>query len=468
MTDETGLRSRQLDEDRNVFINRTGRFFVSTPEFGSRFNSDRLSQQERDWLHREGHDPRLDLEKHALAFARAQRKARAGPLQYLILVPTLRCNLACSYCQVSRTDEKAKGFDWDDATLKVVCEIVANLKVPKAKIEFQGGEPTLRPDLINAVMEAAPKDIDLSFVICTNLQKISPEIVEIFDRSDVQISTSLDGDIDTHTRQRLGSNDDAEEFSANLEWLVERYGPDKISALPTIDASSLPDIDALIYAYLSRGLTSIYLRPVNYHGFARKRHPSSISQSETWSAFHRRFVETLIRRNWQNRDVAIEETYLSHVLKRIFRPGVDGHVDLRSPNPMGQDYVVIDFDGKAYPTDEARMLSRSGVIDLAIGNVHDGWNTPERDALNAASTNAGDPVCEKCAYQPYCGRDLIDDIARYGTVEIPRNETEFCKRHLRLFDLAFELIYDPDEAVQYSLRRWLGLATDNIELGARV
>ena len=30
---------------------------------------------------------------------------------YLILIPTLRCNLSCSYCQVSRAPEKAKGYD---------------------------------------------------------------------------------------------------------------------------------------------------------------------------------------------------------------------------------------------------------------------------------------------------------------------------------------------------------------------
>ena len=36
---------------------------------------------------------------------------------YLILIPTLRCNLSCSYCQVSRAPEKAKGYDWDEDTL---------------------------------------------------------------------------------------------------------------------------------------------------------------------------------------------------------------------------------------------------------------------------------------------------------------------------------------------------------------
>jgi wyosine [tRNA(Phe)-imidazoG37] synthetase (radical SAM superfamily) len=30
------------------------------------------------------------------------------------VIPTLRCNLACSYCQVARAPEGAPGFDWSD------------------------------------------------------------------------------------------------------------------------------------------------------------------------------------------------------------------------------------------------------------------------------------------------------------------------------------------------------------------
>ncbi|NWM55125.1 His-Xaa-Ser system radical SAM maturase HxsB, partial [Escherichia coli] len=76
--------------------------------------------------------------------------------------------------------------------------------------------------------------------------------------------------------------------------------------------------------------------------------------------------------------------------RRIFQPGTDRHVDLRNPNPLGQDYVVIDHDGLVYPTDEARMLSRSGVIDLAIGDVRSGWTGERRDLLNAHSSNFDD------------------------------------------------------------------------------
>ena len=53
--------------------------------------------------------------------------------------------------------------------------------------------------------------------------------------------------------------------------------------------------------------------------------------------------------------------------------------------------------------------------------------------------------------------DIVDDIARYGRIDLPRRETAFCQRHIAIFDLAFRLLYATDEKVNYSLRRWLGL-----------
>lgn len=391
------------------------------------------------------------------SYLKARRRFTPGHLDYLILVPTLRCNLSCSYCQVSRVDELALGYDWDDETLAAVIEVVAKLKSPAVKIEFQGGEPTLRPDLIEAVIDAVPAEIDAQFVVCTNLQRIDDHILRIFDRSDVSISTSLDGPSDIHARQRLGGMNKSREFEANLRFVIDRYGAEKVSALPTIDPSAPVDPDQLIEAFTEYGFNSIYLRPINYQGFARKRHANAQDTGDDWSAYHRRFIMRLIERNWHDKSKTLAESYFSLLLHRIFRPGSQRHVDLRNPNPMGHDYVVIDHDGTAYPTDEARMLARSRVIDLSIGDVFTGWDTPQRDALDAASTLDNDPVCKTCAYQPYCGRDIVDDISRYGTIDVPRGDTEFCNRHMALFDLAFELIYSDDVSVRYSLGNWLGL-----------
>lgn len=396
------------------------------------------------------------LQKLAGRYLRAQRRNTSTELDYIILVPTLRCNLACSYCQVSRAALGARQYDWNDETLGHVLNLVAGLKGPAVKIEFQGGEPTLRPDLIAKVIAAVPSGIDAQFVICTNLQTVDAAVLALFDRDDVLISTSLDGPLELHARQR-SDTEQTRRFAENFAFLFDRYGPDKISALPTVDPSHPPQPADLVDAFAAFGTRSIYLRPINFQGFARKNHGAAREIGQAWSDYHRTFIRYLVDRNWQDRGRVFEETYFSHILRRIFRPGSNRHVDLRNPNPMGEDYIVIDYDGTAYPTDEARMLTRAGVIDLSIGDVASGWQTEKRAALSAASTNDGDPACEACVYKPFCGRDIVDDISRYGTISLPRHETEFCQRHLALFDFAFELIHSDCEKTRYSLGRWLDL-----------
>lgn len=387
----------------------------------------------------------------------ALRRDVAGDLDYLILVPTLRCNLGCSYCQVSRVAEGRVGYDWSEETLQHVLALIDRIPGDRIKIEFQGGEPTLRPDLLRAVIARCERFPQRQFVICTNLQRLDDEIWSILEGDDVFVSTSLDGDADVHARQRTISKSETDRYFANLDEALSRLGPERVSALPTINPESPPDPDQLIDAFAARGLTSVFLRPINYQGFARKRHAASREQDSSWHAYHERFVRRIIARNWEDRASTLEETYLSIVLRRIFQPGADRHVDLRNPNPVGVDYIVVDHDGRVYPTDEARMLARSGVVDLAIGTVAGGWDTEARRLINAHASNDDDPACLRCAFKPYCGRDVIDDVARYGTIDVPRLETAFCRRHRALFDLAFRLIHEDDPAVRHSLARWLRL-----------
>lgn len=461
------LRLRPMKDGNVLCVNDTGRHFSAPEDFIESLVGEAIIGIDARRLRDAGHWLEADDPLGRAAHARgvAEHLTRAGPLDYLILVPTLRCNLACSYCQVSRVGLKRQGFDWSEEMLAAVIATIDALPTNRIKIEFQGGEPTLRPDLIRAVIAACERFEERQFVICTNLHELTPEILEIFDRPDVFISTSLDGNATTHGTNRTGDKGATDHFFANLQAITSRYGPRKVSALPTIDPASPPAIDDLIDVYVAHGFDSIFLRPINYQGFARKRHKGSREQDDAWRAYYERFVRRIIERNWQDRTRVLEETYFSIALRRIFQPGRDRHVDLRNPNPMGIDYIVVDHDGTVYPTDEARMLARSGVIDLAIGTIFDGWDSDTRTLLNQHATNMLDPACSRCAFQPYCGRDLVDDIARYGRIDMPRTETEFCRRHLHLFDFVFELVYSEDPAVRYSLTRWLRLAGTDADIG---
>jgi organic radical activating enzyme len=258
------------------FADDAGGYFVADESFLDRYTLGALTDGDRTFLVRGGHafEDAGDLSHTAFAWRWTARQSVQARLSYVILVPTLRCNLACTYCQVSRAAEHARGFDWSEDTLGEVLCFLGNLDTDEIKIEFQGGEPLLRIDLLSRVRQFCRDSFAKpQFVVCTNLQRLGQEESTFLDAEDTFISTPLDGRLADHDRHRNKDPALAATFFDNLSKIIERVGAAHVSALPTIDIDDPPDFDALIATYELFGLSSIYLRPVNYQGFARRRVP---------------------------------------------------------------------------------------------------------------------------------------------------------------------------------------------------
>ncbi|AGB73684.1 MULTISPECIES: His-Xaa-Ser system radical SAM maturase HxsB [Rhizobium] len=441
-----------------LFADDAGGYFKADAHFLNRYATGKLTALDRGFLEANGHafNEIDDPAYMGFAYRWAQRLHRPQELNYVILVPTLRCNLACAYCQVSRVNESTPGFDWTDETLERVLRFLDAMTSASVKIEFQGGEPLLRLDLLEKVRDFARRKFqEVFFTVCTNLQSVSEEAWDFLDASDVFVSTSLDGEFSTHERQRTVNAKDTQQFVSNLSYAIERLGQGKVSALPTLDINQLPSVSEIIDTFGRFGFRSIFLRPVNHQGFARKRFQTT-GLEDKWNAYHADFIDALIEDNW-TAGQPVEEFYFTHCLRRVLRGGHNQHVDLRNPNILGRDYIVIDYDGTFYPTDEARMVTRVGQVDLSIGNLCDGIDQSKLDVLNQESSNSFHPDCIHCPYQAACGADVVDDLSRYGRIDLPKADTAFCRRHTAIFDKIFELLYSADEKVQKSLAFWAGI-----------
>ncbi|MGR3662470.1 MAG: His-Xaa-Ser system radical SAM maturase HxsB, partial [Paracoccaceae bacterium] len=321
--------------------------------------------------------------------------------------------------------------------------------------------------ILKAVRRFCREKFEFSeFVVCTNLQEVSPDAWQFFSSVDTHISTSLDGSFDIHQKQRTKDISTTKQFRKNLLHAIDGKEFGRLSALPTIDPNDPPDPHLLITTFADLGLNSIFLRPINFQGFARKKFQFSDAH-QLWAKYYKNFIGALIEYN-ESSDVIIEEYYLTHVLRRILQGGHNNHVDLRNPNWLGQDYLVIDYNGVLYPTDEARMVSRLGQVDLSIGNIKYGLDPQKLAVLNGEASNFFDPECRNCVYQPYCGVDNIDDISRYGRIDVPKHFTDHCQKHMSLFDLAFELIYSPDTNIQKSLAAWLDVPKFSPQLAPEI
>ena len=59
-----------------------------------------------------------------------------------MVVPTLRCNSSCIYCQVARKNMDDHEADMTKKTAKNVVKTIFQSPSPCVKIEFQGGDPS--------------------------------------------------------------------------------------------------------------------------------------------------------------------------------------------------------------------------------------------------------------------------------------------------------------------------------------
>ena len=433
------FRASQLEE-KNVVTTMSGSFFFTSGKQLKKLNEDKLDAEFEHFLIKKNFafPNEISLEKAAHDFNSSFRRHVPSKLKYIIIVPTLRCDLNCSYCQVSRANIDAKGFDWDKSMVSAFVSYVEKNADPDIKIEFQGGEPTLRLDLmkeiINKISIVRPQS---SFVVCTNLQNYSENFRNLLKDKRVSISTSLDGLPEMHRKNRTEDESRTATFFSNLKEAINELGRDRVSALPTI--TNFEDIEKVIKGFQKMGLNEIFLRPVNYQGFARKKHKEATSDVDQWIDAYTSAIDMIVEIN-EKSESKIIETNLSIHLKRIFNAGDNGYVDLRSPNPVGQDYIVVDYDGSFYPTDESRMLTRVGLIDFRIGSLKGGFDDEKISTLNHAQDNKRDATCNACTFQPFCGVDIVDKISRYQRADYPTIDTYFCKFHMAVFKKIFNLL----------------------------
>jgi len=125
-------------------------------------------------------DSEVRIDQIASKLATVTQSNIEQPSLFLV-VPTLRCDHDCRYCQVSRVPKNRLGYDLDISQIDSILEIIRRVGTQKIKIEFQGGEPLLAFDYIRRFIERAKqllKDTQISYVICSALGPLSQEILD--------------------------------------------------------------------------------------------------------------------------------------------------------------------------------------------------------------------------------------------------------------------------------------------------
>lgn len=462
---------------RSIELDTSGRRFLVTNDFGDYAVLDRETHDHLVCGNLAPDNSRYrDLEARSLLTdttstqwhdleraAHATRKSflLEGPSLHIFVV-TLRCDHSCQYCQVSRAALGATGFDMslDDAGLAV--ERVFESPSPDITIEFQGGEPALRFDLVRHIVEMAEAlNVDaqrrLAFSMVTTLHHLT-EADLIFCRDHaIRLSTSIDGPSDLHDAHRFNPTRDS--WARTMDGLQRAraiLGDEGVSALPTLTKKALENPTRVIDHYRELGFPSIFLRPISPYGFARKTKRAIGYDMADFLAFYTRALDYILSLNAQGE--AFEETYASILLRHILTPFHSGYVDLRSPAGAGLGVLVYNYDGQVYPADEARMAAETGDARFSLGHVRQGFDelmsSPAMRWLARGAVAETLPGCSTCAFVPYCGSDPVYHATVQGDPAGDRLTSDFCLKHKSLFTLLFNRLADADEDTVATFTAW--------------
>lgn len=139
---------------------------------------------------------------------------------------------------------------WEDALAAI--DRVFEAPAQALTIEFQGGEPALRFDLVMAIVnEVKRRNEDegrtIRFSMVSTLHHLDEEALAFCLDHQIHLSTSIDGPAALHERQRPNPTKDS--FARTLESLARArsvLGHEGVAALPTLTRAAMADPRAVI------------------------------------------------------------------------------------------------------------------------------------------------------------------------------------------------------------------------------
>jgi uncharacterized protein len=333
---------------------------------------------------------------------------------HLLYVPTLNCNLGCSYCylggQTASADLKADAAR-AVATLQHALAALEDAGVLAFNVSLHGGEVTTLPP---AVLDALFTLIRTHYLrhfdaisalghrksaphIKTNLFKFAP-LYALFDRHKVSISASIDLPLALHCRHRLTRKGESwlQRTHDNLRLLARYPHAKKISA--TLSADHLADIPALIddiwfiHRELGFDMNQMNLMFAFTSALNREKMGEAVltpctptQQLALYDALQQAFagseLEEGLRRNWFDE---FKPSYCTNAVN------------------CGERFYLLQSDGEVYS-----CVRGQGLPEFRYGNVYaDPIDTilqnGARQIAAIHQAHGFDAGCRQCSHLPLC------------------------------------------------------------------
>jgi radical SAM protein with 4Fe4S-binding SPASM domain len=371
-----------------------------------------------------------------------------------IIVSTLRCNLACTYCHVAVVPpDFGPEYDLTTRTADAILEFALNSKAEVQSFEFQGGESLLNKDVlfhaiprIKNAYRAAGKEVAIS--LQTNATLLNDQLVAFFREHDVSVGTSVDGPQQVHDAQRVFVGG-----RGSYGTVTKKAAKYDLPVLPTVTNNSVAAWTAIVDMQLARGAKTVTFQNVYPINSAASNWSQVGITAQDFLEIYDAVAEYL-RSLWAEGYYPLERRFRLALTKLYTGRDVD-YADFGNPCGMIHSQIAYNLNGDIYTCDEGRDFP-----EFRLGNVftdtYDEVVFGRRARQLKTLSLPNDPECQTCAYRPVCTTCPVYDRATTGEVRAVHAGTDKCRQTIYIYDKLLSWLAD-DSGLLEKLAHYHGL-----------
>ncbi|ODM27227.1 radical SAM protein [Acetivibrio mesophilus] len=284
---------------------------------------------------------------------------------------TRRCNLRCKYCYEGI---EKRNLDFSKENIGKLIDFIrcSSINEPELTINFHGGEPLLRLDIIKAICDRLNEfDIPARYSLTTNALLLNESIISTIMEYKIYLSISLDGDKVSNDSNRIDmfGNGTYERVVKNAQRVAEMGLNPRIRM--TVTPNNVHSFYYNIEHLLELGFKNIVAVPDFFDKY--------------WDDEKIELLKTELIRV-KEKEVA-EDVSITFFKDNISKKGLCAG---------GIVQCNIDVDMLVYP-----CTYGVGDIDLSIGNIIDGIDK-SKNAVLMELNQKENIECRGCTYGKYC------------------------------------------------------------------